>query len=165
MDNTHEHDELLAAVAACAADARVFGGLAEIFREVDERVRLAGAECLGCGCCCRFALAGHRLYVSTAELAVLLSVPPARTAGPLECPYQQGPACHARSRRPLGCRTFFCRASEADTADLYEAAHAQIRRLHEALGVPYFYRELTAAILMVQRRGDAETRGRGEDIG
>jgi hypothetical protein len=144
-------DELRTAVAMCVADGRVFDGLATIFRDVDERVARVGAVCLGGGCCCRFALAGHRLYVSTAELALLLSGgPPVRpAAGPLECPFQQGPACHARHRRPLGCRTFFCRVSRDDQAvltDLYESAHALIRRLHESLNVPYVYSELTAAI-------------------
>ena len=152
MDKSREnHDALRAAVAGCVGDSRAWDGLTAIFREVDERIRRVGAVCLGCGYCCRFALAGHRLYASTIELAALLSGPPARVAGALECPYQQGPACHARERRPLGCRTFFCRTPDAVTADLYETAHAQIRHLHTSLGVPYFYVEMTAAIAELRR--------------
>jgi len=149
-------DELRAVVNACRTDPRVLDGLATIFRDVDERVARMGTACMGGGCCCRFALAGHRLYVSTAELAFLLSGdPPVRpAAGPLECPFQQGPACRARNRRPLGCRTFFCRGDQAAQTELYESAHTQIRQLHTSLDVSYMYAELTAAITAVDcRRG------------
>jgi len=153
-NTTRTYDDLRTAVSACAADPRVLDGLAAIFRDVDERVARVGAVCMGGGGCCRFALAGHRLYVSTAELAALLTVPPVRpAAGPLECPYQQGPACHARHHRPLGCRTFFCKSSrlpEPATAELYETAHAKIRQLHESLNVPYHYVEATDAIARVK---------------
>ncbi|MCL2701047.1 MAG: hypothetical protein FWE88_05070 [Phycisphaerae bacterium] len=152
-------DDLSAAVAAC--DAGVLEDLAAIFRDVDEQIRRTEAVCLGGGCCCRFALAGHRLYVTTAELALLLRTRLERSTGvspmlrvpPLTCPYQRGPACHARQHRPLGCRTFFCRTDDRVTHALHEAAHARIRQLHETANVPYFYNELTAAIERVREEG------------
>ena len=58
-----------------------------------------------------------------------------------------GEPCTARSRRPLGCRTFFCDAGVGECCSaLYEPAHRGIGRLHERHGVPYQYRELTEAL-------------------
>jgi len=144
-------DALRGAVATCQTDGRVLDGLSAIFRDVDGAVRLAGSVCMGGGGCCRFALAGHRLYVSSAELALLQNGPPVGSAGPLVCPWQQGPACSARERRPLGCRTFFCRMDPRLVAELYESAHARIRRLHEVNAVPYIYVEMTAALEQLRR--------------
>ena len=99
--------------------------------------------------CCNFDLAGHRLYVSTGELAVLTATtPPGRsTNGSRRCPYQVGPRCAARARRPLGCRTFFCDPGLTEPCQtVYEAHHAELRRLHERHRIPYAYVELVAAI-------------------
>ena len=117
--------------------------LAAIYERADAAIARFGCRCLGGGCCCRFDLAGHRLYVSTLELAMLLQAPPHRAAPPLRCPYQAGVACTARGRRPLGCRTFYCQGPSIELAVIHEECHLEIRRLHASLALPYRYGEVT----------------------
>lgn len=136
------------AVAACQACPDFLAALQDIYTELDGQIAQLGLACRGCGHCCDFAAAGHRLYVSSGELArLILTPPPVAALAPLRCPYQQGSQCLARPGRALGCRTYFCQAGsdEASTA-LYERYHAAIRRLHEQLGLPYLYVELTGAL-------------------
>jgi Fe-S-cluster containining protein len=106
----------------------------------------ASGQCRACGECCRFERFDHRLYVTPAELAWLLAVPPPQPAAPLRCPYQAGARCMARERRPLGCRIFFCDGGESDQ---YEAVHAQVKDLHQKLRVPYAYVELSGALMQL----------------
>jgi Fe-S-cluster containining protein len=135
---------LRGAVAIARKHPLVLHKLAAVYASVDDAVSATDARCMGGGTCCRFDLAGHRLYVTTLELAMLLEHPSAGTVAPLRCPYQRGPRCLARFARPLGCRTYFCRAPQL--MDLYESFHQQIAALHEAHGIPYFYVELTSAL-------------------
>lgn len=79
-----------------------------------------------------------------------LDEPPAtHLLGQLRCPYQVGSRCTARARRPLGCRTYFCRAGEEWSASLYEEFHAGLRELHENHDAPYAYAELSKAVAEV----------------
>lgn len=138
-----------AAVEACRADATAIRELRGLYRRADAAVAATGAACLGGGACCKFDLAAHRLFVTTAELALLSMRPPPRLerCGRRRCPYQRGPRCTARRRRPLGCRTYFCDASRAETLrKIHETFHGEVRRLHRRRGIPYVYLELTAAI-------------------
>lgn len=137
------------AVRRCRGEPAFLDALRGVYRTVDEAVNRRGALCLGGGACCRFDLMGHRLMLSTGELALLTLRPPpgGRGAGRLPCAYQRGPRCAARRRRPLGCRVYFCRAELEDFChQTYEASHERIRRLHERHALPYAYVELTAAL-------------------
>ena len=91
----------------------------------------------------------HRLYLSTAELALLTLDPPPLPPSPLRCPYQVDSACRARARRPLGCRLFFCKPPPPD--DAYERLHNTIRRMHGEYAIDYHYVELTAALARLER--------------
>jgi len=121
---------------------------------VDLAVARRGAVCFGGGACCKFDLTDHRLYLSTGELALLVLAPPpapARCAA-RRCPYQVGPRCLARARRPLGCRVFFCSPGLADWAGrTYETLHRRIQQIHARHAVPYLYRELTVALADLMR--------------
>lgn len=56
------------------------------------------------------------------------------------CPHAHDNRCHARERRPLGCRIFYCDPSAQDwQGPMTEERLAQLRSLHETLEVPYFY--------------------------
>ena len=92
------------AVALCGQDQPFLQALAKLYRCADAAVAKRGARCMGGGACCRFDLVDHRLYLSTGELAMLSAALPADAsacrAG--RCPYQLGPRCTARDRRPLG---------------------------------------------------------------
>jgi hypothetical protein len=49
--------------------------------------------------------------------------------------------------RPFGCRIFFCDPTAQEwQSERYEVFHAELKRLHEALGVPYFYIEWREAL-------------------
>lgn len=88
----------------------------ELYREVDEAVRLAGPVCIASGRCCRFKDYGHVLYLSNLEAEVLLAdAPPyGRPVSPDFCPFQRDNLCTAREPRPLGCRVYFCDPSYQD---------------------------------------------------
>lgn len=148
-DSRDEPAWLRQAVGRCREDVGFLDALRGVYRSVDEAVNRRGALCLGGGACCRFDLMGHRLMLSTGELALLTLRPPpgGRGAGLLPCAYQHGPRCTVRDRRPLGCRVYFCRAEWEDFChQAYEASHERIRRLHERHALPYAYVELTAAL-------------------
>src|SRR5688500_9413909 len=86
-----------------AAVARVY---ADLQREIDARKPL----CTASGRCCRFDEFGHRLYVTTIELAAFVA---GLTDGPTQanpggCPFQLGGLCSVHTIRPFGCRVFFC---------------------------------------------------------
>jgi len=123
--------------------------LEALYTRLDDEIASARATCAACGTCCDFMRAGHRLYVSTAELALLASVRPAEPSPrePLRCPYQIAGACTARQRRPLGCRVHFCTPpAEQWCQEIYERYHHAIGALHETHSIPYRYVELTAAL-------------------
>lgn len=125
---------------------RAIRDLLELYRQVDTEVARLGPICLGGGACCRFDRMGHRLYISSLERLGLLACPeegdPAR-ASRMRCPYQRGPRCLARTYRPLGCRTYFCRSPAEKLEALYERYHCQLRQLHRLHGIAYSYGSLT----------------------
>ncbi len=136
------------AVERARACPDLLNDLDALYDEVDAATTESDVRCMGGGTCCRFDVAGHRLYVSTGELASLLrATRPAGSVPPRRCPYQQGPLCRARGHRPLGCRTFFCQATDTDgLEDLYEQIHRRILDLHKRHDVAYHYVELTAGL-------------------
>lgn len=151
--------DVLAAVARCQAEAGMLAGLGRIYEEADRAIAAladgspaAAAACLGGGSCCKFDLFGHRLFLTVGELALLTSDPPA-DLGPARrgrCPYQLGGRCTAYPRRPLGCRTFFCRnEKKIPLQRVHEHFHGLIRCLHESLSIPYGYGELPGFILQL----------------
>ena len=49
--------------------------------------------------------------------------------------------------RPFGCRVFFCDStSDAWQHERSERLHSELKRLHETMGVPYFYVEWRLAL-------------------
>jgi len=140
-------DDLARAVQRGRRSAAFLSDLAEILRDADAAVAAEGPACRACGECCHFNGFGHRLYVSTGELALLSASRPRRPCRPGRCPYQVAARCTARRRRGLGCRVFFCDpAWQERSGALYERFHGRIQRLHGRARVPYHYVELTAAL-------------------
>lgn len=140
--------ELTAAVADAQARPDLMGELAELYAALDAEIAALDVRCWGSGACCRFDQAGHRLFVSTAELACLIShgdLPASVRIG--RCPYQLGARCHNRSGRPIGCRIYFCDASlRGSLEDIYRQYHAGLRELHDRISLVYNYVELTAGL-------------------
>jgi len=144
--------DIVAAVEACRANEDLLEKLREIYRDIDGEMASLGARCMGGGACCKFDVAGHELYVSTGELGLLTGVDPPfpdrLRAG--RCPYQIGPRCTARDRRPLGCRIFFCDPRLTDSLRAcYESYHRRIKSAHQSCWAPYAYMELTSCLLQL----------------
>src|SRR6476659_6978020 len=98
VQETRQRPEVLEAVRALYADVQC---------EVDARRPV----CVVSGRCCRFEEYGHRLFVTTAELAVFIhdfaassrAAPPSAWDG-TGCPFQSGKMCSVHVIRPFGCR-------------------------------------------------------------
>ena len=142
-------DAVLQAAARDEVRAAVLRIYADLQRVIDQRKPVCSAS----GRCCRFEEFGHRLYVTTMELAAFVrdlrpadraAADAANTAG---CPYQIGGLCTVHAIRPFGCRIFFCDAtSDGWQHARYEEFHAELKRLHEELAVPYRYVEWRDAL-------------------
>lgn len=103
------------------------------------------------GRCCRFDEFGHRLYVTTLELATFLHDVAVRQSaagwGGSGCPFQRDKLCTVHTIRPFGCRIFFCDASSTAWQNaMYERFHSELKSLHDQLDVPYFYVEWRQAL-------------------
>ena len=73
------------------------------------------------------------------------------------CPFQRDKLCTVHAVRPFGCRIFFCDPTSTDwQTAAYERHHAELKRLHERLGVPYFYLEWRQALRVLWMNGTPE---------
>ena len=115
---------------------------AELQLEIDARRPL----CVISGRCCKFDEYGHRLYVTTLELATFMHrregtpIPESTDSG--SCPFQSNKLCGVHAIRPFGCRMFFCDATATEWQQAaYQRYHAKLKTLHETLSVPYAYVE------------------------
>lgn len=146
MDETLE-----AAVRVASARPEVEAAIQALYVEVQSAIDARRPACAISGRCCRFEEFGHRLYVTTLELASFVRQ---LTEGPSTadwdgtgCPFQRAKLCSVHAIRPFGCRMFFCDATSTEWQnDAYERFHARIQQLHAELGVPYYYVEWRAAL-------------------
>ncbi|MDB5323757.1 MAG: hypothetical protein JWN40_5388 [Phycisphaerales bacterium] len=155
---TNPMNELQDAVRAAAGRVEARAAVEGIYRELAAEVEARRPLCVISGRCCRFEEYGHRLYVTTLELAAFLNgfenMPPSATLTKsmaswdgTGCPFQVAKLCGVHAIRPFGCRIYFCDATSTQwQQDAYEAFHARLKRLHESLAVPYFYVEWRQAL-------------------
>lgn len=149
--------------------AEVHALYADLGREIDRR----RPRCDVSGRCCHFDAYGHRLYITTAELATFLDdfAPPpgpaeaprsARTSlaqlTPPSCPLLAGGLCSVHAIRPFGCRIYFCDPAATDWMHAtYDRYHARLRDLHDRCRLEYRYVEWRYALqqlgLIVPPRG------------
>jgi Fe-S-cluster containining protein len=138
------------AIHRCAADPAFVADVERLYDELDRRISARNPVCINRGDCCHFDRFGHRLYVTSAELAYLL----ARASGPVRpvgsnqpCPYQVENRCTVRVQRPSGCRIFFCDSAAQDwQGPETEATLRRLREIHDRYDLPYAYVEWTAAL-------------------
>ena len=159
---THE-DELKLAVNDAARREDVRASVQQIYADLRGEIDRRAPLCVVSGKCCRFEDYGHRLYVTTMELATFVNglrrvgtahheSRPVGNAHPTEwdgtgCPFQQNKLCSVHAIRPFGCRIFFCDPTATDWQNAqYERFHSTLKRLHETLNVPYFYVEWRHAL-------------------
>ncbi|HEX8523789.1 MAG TPA: hypothetical protein VF669_16150 [Tepidisphaeraceae bacterium] len=145
--------------------ADVRHAVGELYKDFQREVAQRKPACSASGNCCRFRAYGHRLYVTTIELAVFAASLDARAEwwsfdpkAPEQgiCPLQFGNLCSVHTIRPFGCQVFFCDATAADwQREQYEAFHARLKALHDRLDIPYRYMEWLSALkaLEIPARG------------
>ena len=156
MDNGWVHHVWLAADRAEVRQA--VGELyAQVQREIDQR----RPRCEMSGRCCKFEEFGHRMYVTTIELAVFMHELKQRFSSDQirqnftawngsGCPFQSGKLCGVHLFRPFGCRIFFCDPTSTQwQQERYELFHAQLKDLHGTFDVPYTYIEWRNALQML----------------
>jgi Fe-S-cluster containining protein len=156
-------DALREAVRLAALRGDVRDAVGAVYRDLAADVDKRRPVCVVSGRCCRFEEYGHRLFVTTMELAAFVAefdaAPrPAALAESIRawdgtgCPFQVAKMCGVHAIRPFGCRMFFCDATSTQWQnEAYETYHGRLKRLHEALGVPYFYVEWRQAVRAVLR--------------
>jgi Fe-S-cluster containining protein len=166
----------LASIQQASTNPALLSELDAFFGELDLRIADHQPVCRNRGACCKFDAFGHKLYVTTLELAFFRahhadrlrpedspSEPQHRSAAALglldrntndsgsgsgqSCPFQDNGLCTTREGRPLGCRVFFCEsADEGWQSELTEWALARLREMHERFDIPYAYSEWLAAL-------------------
>jgi Fe-S-cluster containining protein len=137
------------AVLEAAARPDVQDAVLRVYGQLQREIDLRRPVCNASGRCCRFEAFGHRLYVTTLELAAFVRGlrPVPRPWDGTGCPYQVEGLCSVHPIRPFGCRIFFCDAgSEQWQHERYERFHRELKRLHETLAVPYLYVEWRQAL-------------------
>ncbi len=144
-------DDWAQAIHQAAARPDVLSAVQWLYEEVEHEIERRRPICNTSGRCCRFGEYGHRLYVTTIELAAFVGglgpALPAGEQGGQGCPFQVDGLCSVHSIRPFGCRIFFCDSSAADwQKQQYEAFHKRLRTMHERLHVPYRYGEWLSAL-------------------
>jgi Fe-S-cluster containining protein len=156
--NTGFDEALRNAVGGAAVRGDVREAVEAVYRDLAAEVEKRRPVCVISGRCCRFEEYGHRLYVTTLELAAFQHglAESGRGAALAEsvrawdgrgCPFQVAKLCGAHAIRPFGCRVFFCDETSTQwQQEAYEAFHGRLKRLHEELAVPYFYVEWRAAL-------------------
>lgn len=148
--------ELFRHVYTAAGRVEVREAVEAIYANLKREIDLRKPVCKTSGRCCRFEEFGHRLFVTTIELAAFVyqlemqDLAESREATLWDgtgCPFQSKGLCSVHSIRPFGCRIFFCDASSTKWQhEQYEHFHVQLKQLHESLGVPYRYLEWRTAL-------------------
>jgi Fe-S-cluster containining protein len=175
--------ELVRSWREAAAREPVRAAIADVHRAVAAAVEARGPACWASGRCCRFERAGHRLYVTGLEAAVVLRAlgeapggrgapgnrseggrPALRVIGsggrPADpdgaCPFVDANRCSIHGIRPLGCRVYFCdRSAERWQRELYERMQERVRAVHDRFGVAYRYREWRTLLGALRRDTEA----------
>jgi Fe-S-cluster containining protein len=144
--------DLPAAVDAASQRPEVLAAVAEVYAALEAETTRRRPKCFLSGKCCNFEEYGHRLYVTTIELAAFVHEHRAAAAPVVSwngkgCPFQVGRLCGVHAHRPMGCRLFFCDETSTDwQREQYERFHADLKRSHDSLGVPYAYLDWQIAV-------------------
>lgn len=143
-------------VLDAAARPEVREAVRQVYADLQQEVDRRRPACAVSGRCCRFEEYGHRLYVTTLELATSVHglgqtkfVQASSEWDRTGCPFQVRKLCGVHAIRPFGCRMFFCDETATEWQnEAYERFHARLKALHDALDVPYRYVEWRAALEM-----------------
>jgi Fe-S-cluster containining protein len=150
-------DPLREAVYEAATRVEVREAVGAVYRDIARAIEQRKPVCVMSGRCCRFEEYGHRLYVTTMELACFVHDlkelgGPERSGLAVDggCRFQVGKRCGVHAIRPFGCRIFFCDSTAEEwQQSRYEEFHGRLKSLHDSLSVPYFYVEWRQGLEMV----------------
>jgi hypothetical protein len=133
-------------IIAAAGRPEVVAAMRRFYEDADRDIATQPATCWNRGDCCRFGQFGHRLFVTSLEVCYYIAtgeMPPPITDD--TCPHAFDGKCHARDRRPLGCRIFYCDPNaQSWQGPFTEDRLAVLRDLHQKLDVPYVYADWMA---------------------
>lgn len=164
MDEKNPKNEITFddAVRNAAKRPAVRAVVRNVYCALQEEIDRRRPICKTSGRCCRFDEYGHRLYVTTAEMAVFVSELPSIDSGrrcvtavtrslPIfkepSCPFQVDGLCSVHAIRPFGCRVFFCDETATDWQRAqYELFHRKLKEIHLCMDIPYFYVEWRQAL-------------------
>ena len=153
MNEAELNQAICRAVQEAGARPAVVDAVAAVYADLAAEVEAQRPRCELSGRCCRFEEYGHRLYVTTIELAAFVRAAGERKVPQWDgrgCPFQTGKLCGVHAIRPFGCRIFFCDPDSTEwQRAAYERFHGRLKRLHEELGVAYFYVEWRQALAAV----------------
>ena len=140
--------DLFRAVSEASNRPEVISAVEAVYADIAKAIAERKPVCEMSGRCCKFEEYGHRLYVSTLELASFYAgAPKAADWDGTGCPFQRGKLCTVHTIRPFGCRMYFCDpTAQGWQQGMYEQFHGRLKQLHEDLGVPYFYVEWRGAL-------------------
>ena len=128
----------------------------DLYRRLDAEIARFQVSCDACGRCCHFSEFDHVLYLSRLEALYLFRRGAPRTGDTRVCPFLNEGGCGARSRRALGCRTFFCDRRDRDSfQSLYETYHREMRALSERFGIEWRYAPLAEQIQAMEKQSVA----------
>ena len=146
------------AVQTATQQPAAMAAVEQVYADLQRQIDLRKPICKTSGRCCRFDEFGHRLYVTTLELAAfarglihfksqISNLQFSILSPPAACPFQLDGLCSVHSIRPFGCRVFFCDATSNQWQhEQYEHFHATLKQLHERFSVPYRYVEWRQAL-------------------
>jgi hypothetical protein len=108
-DQARTFADAVAAAGEAGADE-----IAEVYADFERDRAVVQPRCDASGACCRFEAYGHRLFITTIEMAAFVrstrvAADPAWDG--TGCPYQKKGRCDAHTSRPFGCRVYFCDAA------------------------------------------------------
>jgi Fe-S-cluster containining protein len=146
------------AVRAASLRADVGDAVRNVYVALADAIELRKPICRTSGRCCRFDEFGHRLFVTTMEMGTFVreleQMGQCRLSGTdasAGCPFQIDGLCSVHSIRPFGCRIFFCDETATQWQhEQYARFHQELKRLHEELGVRYFYVEWREALRVIE---------------
>ncbi|MDP9172624.1 MAG: YkgJ family cysteine cluster protein [Planctomycetota bacterium] len=149
-------------VSSASVRPEVRRAVRQVYEDLEREIAERRPLCVLSGKCCRFDEYGHRLYVTTLELATFshdLATGASKPSNevdpsPLDkgvCPFQSGKLCGVHGIRPMGCRIFYCDPTSTQwQQERYEQFHKELKALHEKLVVPYLYVEWRLALEVME---------------
>ncbi len=143
--------QLREAISQARDRADVAHAIDALYAHLQDVIDLRQPRCDASGRCCRFEEFGHRLFVTTMELAVFARHVQSIEVASKGCAYQADGLCSVHSIRPFGCRMFYCDPTATQwQQDQYEYFHANLKKLHAELRIQYFYVECRQALAAIR---------------